>query len=1529
MTTMSKKFFACIMSLMLLLNTFVPIQGSVTAYAANTPLGVTNHWAQKHLENLFTYGIMRGDQNGNMNPDIPITRAEFVSMINRAFGYRTYQKTGLPFSDVKPTAWYADDIAIGYQQGYFSGVTASKADPNGYLTREQAVSLLCRNIKLEEKQGEVLGFVDSRKFGNWSKGAIGAFLEKGYVSGYKNNTFRPTAYISRGEVAKIMSDVIGKWTSRAGTYRYGVVHGNVMLNNSGITLEDTIIMGDLYITAGVGTGYINLDHVTITGNVIISGGGSSNVGENSINFKNCHASRLILDGENDKTIAVDALGNTVIAKTLVKTNAFLENFGDYKQGFVDVEVIGEPDTLLTVSGDYSKITVKNPKNQLKVGKGYIRDLYVDEDAAESSVVLEKNAHIATLTLEAKCDVTGLGDVGTLVVNTDGAEVAMWPDEIEIRPGFTVKVNGTELTSSDAEEYSSEPRILAGYPKEDEVGSSKATVKYKTNKSGQLYWVITDEEFADDVKEEHILEPKKGKNIVASGNAPIKEAEEEITSIINGLSKETEYTLLSVLVDSRDRVSYIKEKDLKTVDDTVPTFVSGYPKISSDEGSSLHIAIAPSKEVTAYWAVFPAGSAAPTAYDMKKEKIVGALASGKQTGLAANVEKVITATGLKEKTKYDVYVLLSDGERDSNVSKSTATTKDTTPPEIITGYPKQGEATDKTIDVNVKINEDGEVYWVLEKIGTEFPPPIINPDTQEVIKPTLDSKEASEAVITGNNAFKKGKMNAKEGQEVVLKLSGLEEQKTYDLYVVAQDASKNISKVKHITVKTKDTVPPEASLEFSEDMEGRPSTDADITIWFNEEVWDYQSKKTMTAEDVKKNVLLYSIVDGNESQIAYNADKAEIGTAPDGRSFIKFTPEALGLHSGTKYVFELSGIVDTSNNRMKDKYRDNLKFETIPPLVQLTKMNDDNQMDIIFRAEPQESDTDDTVLYDMVLESDLMIRFELYERNVGATSWGSTPLYDDVYIDTNGAVTLGYEDFKENKKTRLEFPKFSEIQPKEYGIKMKSINGVEERGNWNQKVTIHVKAAIGSYGALSTLAGAPKEWDNALEVGVTAVHNPNNFFIVRSFLDTTPPKFKDTYPRLGAPKPDGKEGDEFIGDTWIAPQVMTDKKAKMYYLIATKDSVTADALTAEKLMSGTLRPTDSVWGTYDIVSGEALFTFSVKGLMPEKDYQLWYCLKGAAPTPSKVFVKNFKTKKITTPKLDTSNFTQHEDSVVVNVRADRNAKIHWILMSDNDAKQYLIPDPSKPDKGYMVDPAKKAVLIKKIKEAKVDATAIVDAGVGLTSLEETDNDYHYAVNVTAKNMNKTLGYTFFAIGRATLEKNMTEVGEWSDPYFTTGIRTTDETPPTMKVKGTPVQKLSNGTYKGEVLIEFSEPVYYVTKDTDGTDKAEPLTADVFYKDLLESSCEISDKKLIGSAIRFTTVDGRANSPIRSIRFWYAKASRASSIVGQNLVLCDKSLNMAGYVRLDFDDSINPEIPDADPNVATNLIGFVGSWTPAEN
>ena len=48
------------------------------------------------------------------------------------------RKAGVPFTDVPSSKWYADDIDIAYNIGYFKGTSDTTASPNASLTREQA-----------------------------------------------------------------------------------------------------------------------------------------------------------------------------------------------------------------------------------------------------------------------------------------------------------------------------------------------------------------------------------------------------------------------------------------------------------------------------------------------------------------------------------------------------------------------------------------------------------------------------------------------------------------------------------------------------------------------------------------------------------------------------------------------------------------------------------------------------------------------------------------------------------------------------------------------------------------------------------------------------------------------------------------------------------------------------------------------------------------------------------------------------------------------------------------------------------------------------------------------------------------------------------------------------------------------------------------------------------------------------------------------------------------------------------------------
>ena len=110
--------------------------------AAAVPAAAADHWAVPYVQTLTDWGVMRGDISGNMAPERSITRAEFVTMMNRAYGYT--RMAGHPFTDVP--AWLDPYAAWAFRQGYSNGVSGTSFDPDAPMSAAEYQELLLRAL---------------------------------------------------------------------------------------------------------------------------------------------------------------------------------------------------------------------------------------------------------------------------------------------------------------------------------------------------------------------------------------------------------------------------------------------------------------------------------------------------------------------------------------------------------------------------------------------------------------------------------------------------------------------------------------------------------------------------------------------------------------------------------------------------------------------------------------------------------------------------------------------------------------------------------------------------------------------------------------------------------------------------------------------------------------------------------------------------------------------------------------------------------------------------------------------------------------------------------------------------------------------------------------------------------------------------------------------------------------------------------------------------------------------------------------
>lgn len=163
---------------------------------AATTSDISNHWANISIQSWLEQGFISGYPDGSFRPENNISRAEFMTLANKAFKYT--EIAPIDYSDVKVEAWYYNVIAIAKAAGYIGGYPDGTMKPNSPITREEAASIIMKIKGLVPNPTAADNFTDVERL-SWSKGAIGAVLKTNIMIGNPDGSFGPKKFIKRGE----------------------------------------------------------------------------------------------------------------------------------------------------------------------------------------------------------------------------------------------------------------------------------------------------------------------------------------------------------------------------------------------------------------------------------------------------------------------------------------------------------------------------------------------------------------------------------------------------------------------------------------------------------------------------------------------------------------------------------------------------------------------------------------------------------------------------------------------------------------------------------------------------------------------------------------------------------------------------------------------------------------------------------------------------------------------------------------------------------------------------------------------------------------------------------------------------------------------------------------------------------------------------------------------------------------------------------------------------------------------------------
>ncbi|WHH57523.1 S-layer homology domain-containing protein [Petroclostridium sp. X23] len=464
MNNKRKRKLGCVMSAVLIGISLLNGTPAVKAETAVSFDDIQGHWAAQQIVAGAAQGIISGYGDGMFKPEKEITRAEFMAVINRTFGYT--EKAEVDFTDVKTGDWFYGEVAKAEEAGYVTGYDDGTIKPDSSITREEVAVMVSRIIELEQNdESQALDSItDAVRMGSWSKGFIGAIVEAGYMRGYPDGSYKPTKPITRAESIALLSKVMGNLYNKPGSYGpekgQVTVVGNVTVASTGVKLRNMDVKGNLYLTEGIGDGEVSLDDVTVSGKTFIKGGGP-----NSIVVTNSELGITIIDTKTGN-VRVLASGSTKIGKVTLNSGAKLEESDLTGTGFEECELslnIPEGEEVI-FDGEFEMMDVASSNVNISLQGGKVNNLQVGEgiegtkiDVANKAQVsnmtlnapiglnIGSDAEVSTLILNAAVSITGQGNIANAVIKVDGVTMEKMPAAVEFAEGVTATVNGEQIT----------------------------------------------------------------------------------------------------------------------------------------------------------------------------------------------------------------------------------------------------------------------------------------------------------------------------------------------------------------------------------------------------------------------------------------------------------------------------------------------------------------------------------------------------------------------------------------------------------------------------------------------------------------------------------------------------------------------------------------------------------------------------------------------------------------------------------------------------------------------------------------------------------------------------------------------------------------------------------------------------------------------------------------------------------------------------------------------------------------------------
>lgn len=156
------------------------------------------------ISSLATRGVISGYPDGTFRPQVETTRGQMAKIVAKAFEVPASTTEGPHFSDVPEGSTFYESIETLHGANILGGYPDGTFRPGQKVTRGQVAKLVVLAARLQLVSPQAATFSDvplDSPFYTYIETAY----SNGVLQGYSDGSFKPEAYATRGQIAKIVA----------------------------------------------------------------------------------------------------------------------------------------------------------------------------------------------------------------------------------------------------------------------------------------------------------------------------------------------------------------------------------------------------------------------------------------------------------------------------------------------------------------------------------------------------------------------------------------------------------------------------------------------------------------------------------------------------------------------------------------------------------------------------------------------------------------------------------------------------------------------------------------------------------------------------------------------------------------------------------------------------------------------------------------------------------------------------------------------------------------------------------------------------------------------------------------------------------------------------------------------------------------------------------------------------------------------------------------------------------------------------